>query len=119
MIDPVMKKPSYTEFGDLPVCPRNFLVKCWKGLTGEDDGKPPSEERLREVSLLYLDWATCKSMRSLNVTASCEIFHDDGVQLNEVQKAAGVELTPVLAAGSHVLCLTFDKPAAEKMRSWV
>jgi len=115
MVDPVMTKPSYTEFGELPICPRSWLVKCWKGLTGEDG----SEARLREVSLLHLDWATCKNMRSLNVTASAEIFHDDGIQLNEVQKAAGVELTPILAAGSHVLCLTFDKPAAEKMRSWV
>lgn len=119
MIDPVMDKPSYFEFADMPICPRSWLVKCWRVLLEEEPGKLPSEERVQEISLLHLDWARCEQMRSLNVTASCEIFRDDGLQLNEVQSAAGVDLTPVSANGSHVVCLTFDKAADAQVRAWI
>lgn len=118
MIDPIMDKQSYADYGDLPSCPVPFMNYCWRALLEEEPGKPLRESLMREASLLHLEWSACRGMRFLNLTASCECFVDDGIELSKVVQAAGVEVTPVVAGGSHVICLMLDPPSLWKLQAW-
>merc|ERR1719296_17864 len=118
MIDPKMERPSYQHFGDLPSCPTAFLRYCWQALLEESPGKPPSSQRLLEASLPHADWSACKGLRVMNVTGRYELFYDDGLELNKTIQAAELKLEPIIAQGSHALCLVLDADASQKRTAW-
>jgi len=118
MIDPRCNTPSFEHF-DLPACPAAFIRYCWQAALANSSTTPLTEEQIIAGSLLHLDFAACKGMRTLNMTAAFEVFTDDGYKLTEVQRRAGMDVEHVIASGSHVLCVVFDSDAKMKAVSWL
>jgi len=112
MADPAVQGDSHHLFGDLPMCPTSWIRWSWRAQLSESLDVDPSEERIKEASLLQADWAPCKGLPVLNVVAPFDSLADEGKTLSKVMAAAGVNVEEICCGGSH--CISKGYPGSNE-----
>lgn len=111
---------SREDFGDIPTCPASWIDWSWHALLNADDAieKPIPEERRREASLLFADWAKLRGVPILNLLGTRDALRDEGAALSEAVRSAGVDLDEVRAEGMHAVAHNFDTGAKDLVVGW-
>lgn len=112
MADPAVQGDSHRLFGDLPMCPTSWIRWCWQAQLSESFDIEPSEERIKEASLLRADWGPCKGLPVLNAVAPFDALADEGKTLSTLMAAAGVNVEEVSFGGSH--CMSAGYPGSNE-----
>jgi len=114
-----MNGDTHLIWGDLPMCPGSFIRWCWRALlTDKEEEEEPSQERVREASLLHADWSPLRGLQVLNIVSTYDILADEGRALTKVMAAAGAEVEEVVAEGSHCVATLLDSEAKVQYLSW-
>mmetsp|Transcript_6987 Transcript_6987/g.12938 ORF Transcript_6987/g.12938 Transcript_6987/m.12938 type:complete len:346 (-) Transcript_6987:239-1276(-) len=103
MADPACQGDSHQLFGDLPMCPTLWIRWSWRALLSESLDVEPSEERVKEASLVQMDWSPCKGLTVLNVVAPFDALRDEGKTLSKAMAAGGVNVEEANGGGSHAI----------------